>query len=46
MKRTTILLLFLVDVFFGFGQSEYVSKEEIPYLFYNYQRNKFTVIDD
>lgn len=46
MKRTAILLLFLVDVFFGFGQSEYVSKEEIPYLFYNYQRNKFTVIDD
>jgi hypothetical protein len=46
MKRTTILLLFLVDVFFGFGQSEYVSKEEIPYLFYNYQHNKFTVIDD
>lgn len=46
MKRTLFVLLFLIDVFFCFGQTEYTSKEEIPYIFYNYQREKFTVIDD
>ena len=46
MKRTLFVLLFLVDVFFCFGQTEYTSKKDIPYIFYNYHREKFTVIDD
>jgi hypothetical protein len=28
------------------GQTEYRSKEEYPFIFFNHQRNKFTVIDD
>jgi uncharacterized protein YneF (UPF0154 family) len=46
MKAVQIIFVFLLESFLVFGQSEYISKQEVPYIFYNYQRKKFTVIDD
>ena len=40
------LVSFLLIHFFSTSQKEYVSKVEFPFIFFNYQNNRYTVIDD
>ena len=46
MKKGHIFLLVLFQACFSFAQKDYQTKELSPFLFYNYQRSKCTVIDD
>ena len=40
------LIGFLLIHFQSTSQKEYISKVEFPFIFFNYQNNKYTVIDD